>query len=61
MLIPVVNLAVALYLAFAEWPVLAELVRVKLLAGSMTQPATAAPAAPAVPLGETEPAIPLTT
>jgi hypothetical protein len=34
MLVPVVNLGVALYLAFAEWPVLAELTRVKLLAAS---------------------------
>jgi hypothetical protein len=34
MLVPVVNLGVALYLAFAEWPVLAELGRVKLQAAS---------------------------
>jgi hypothetical protein len=37
MLIPVVNLGVALYLAFAEWPVLAELARTKLLAASALQ------------------------
>jgi hypothetical protein len=34
MLVPVVNLGVALYLAFAEWPVLAELGRAKLQAAS---------------------------
>lgn len=34
MLVPVVNLGVALYLAFAEWPVIAELARVKLALAS---------------------------
>ena len=34
MLVPVVNLGVALYLAFAEWPVMAELARQKLIAAS---------------------------
>ena len=49
MLVPVVNLAVALYLAFAEWPVLAELARVKLLAASAAAPASIDPARPAPP------------
>lgn len=41
MLVPVVNLGVALYLAFAEWPVLSELSRVKL---SVASGATVPPA-----------------
>jgi hypothetical protein len=49
MLIPVVNLGVALYLAFAEWPVLAELARVKLLAASKV------PAAPTAVLDSAAP------
>jgi ABC-type spermidine/putrescine transport system permease subunit II len=57
MLVPVVNLGVALYLAFAEWPVLAELDRVKLLAASGTVPPPAAPA----PVDPTESAVPLTS
>ena len=43
MLVPVVNLGVALYLAFAEWPVLAELARAKLVAASAAFPATTDP------------------
>ena len=46
MLVPVVNLGVALYLAFAEWPVLAELARVKLLAASVAATAATGPAVP---------------
>lgn len=42
MLVPVVNLGVALYLAFAEWPVLTELSQLKLLAASTAPPATVA-------------------
>jgi hypothetical protein len=49
MLVPVVNLGVALYLAFAEWPVLAELARVKLLAASAAATATPDPMRPATP------------
>jgi hypothetical protein len=57
---PVVNLGVALYLAFAEWPLMAELAHVKLLAASAA-PATAAPPSPlAAVAGSAEPAIPLT-
>jgi hypothetical protein len=59
MLVPVVNLGVALYLAFAEWPVLAELGRVKLEAASADlrsavaapEAAPGAPADPAIPAG----------
>ena len=54
MLVPVVNLGVALYLAFAEWPVLAELKRVKLQLGSLEAaqtPAMPTPPAPAVNAG----------
>jgi hypothetical protein len=41
MLVPVVNLGVALYLAFAEWPVLTELARLKMVAAFPTAaPAT---------------------
>lgn len=47
MLVPVVNLGVALYLAFTEWPALAELKRVKLQLGSLE--AAQAPIAPAPP------------
>jgi ABC-type spermidine/putrescine transport system permease subunit II len=43
MLVPLVNLGVALYLAFAEWPVLAELARVKLIAASAPFAATTDP------------------
>jgi hypothetical protein len=53
MLVPVVNLGVALYLAFAEWPVLAELARVKLAiaSGVAQSPAVPAPgASAAVPI-----------
>jgi ABC-type spermidine/putrescine transport system permease subunit II len=49
MLVPVVNLGVALYLAFAEWPVLTELARVKLLAASAPFAATTDPMRPAPP------------
>jgi ABC-type spermidine/putrescine transport system permease subunit II len=49
MLIPVVNLGVALYLAFAEWPVIAELARVKLVAASVVPQA---PAVAGVPTSE---------
>ena len=48
MLVPVVNLGVALYLAFAEWPVLAELARVKLVAAS-TLPSTPSPGVDTTP------------
>jgi hypothetical protein len=61
MLVPVVNLGVALYLAFVEWPVLAELKRVKLQLVSLMdrsqpqeesqQPVTISSAEPAVPAG----------
>jgi hypothetical protein len=59
MLVPVVNLGVALYLAFAEWPVLAELGRVKLEAASADlrsavatpEAAPSAPVDPAIPAG----------
>ena len=62
MLVPVVNLAVALYLAFAEWPVLAELARVKLLAASAAAPASTDPARPAPPSANaTGPAVPRTS
>ena len=46
MLVPVVNLGVALYLAFAEWPVLAEIARLKLVVASAVAPPIAAPPAP---------------
>jgi hypothetical protein len=46
MLVPVVNLFVALYLAFASWPVLAEIERLKL------QIASAAAASPAISVPE---------
>jgi hypothetical protein len=56
MLVPVVNLGVALYLAFAEWPVLAELGRVKLQAASADlQSAVAAAEAP--PVAAADPAV----
>jgi len=45
MLVPVVNLGVALYLAFAEWPVIAELARLKLLAASLAVSPSIAPPA----------------
>lgn len=61
MLIPVVNLGVALYLAFAEWPVLAELARAKLVAASATQPTAMASTAPPISAGESGPAVPLAT
>ena len=64
MLVPVVNLGVALYLAFAEWPVLAELARVKLLAASAAFGATTDPMHPAPPSGSanaTGPAVPPTS
>jgi uncharacterized membrane protein YhaH (DUF805 family) len=64
MLIPVVNLGVALYLAFAEWPVLAELARVKLLAASAAFAATTDPMRPAPPSASadaTGPAVPRTS
>jgi ABC-type spermidine/putrescine transport system permease subunit II len=53
MLVPVVNLGVALYLAFAEWPVVAELARVKLQVASLgSVPAAVAPETVAVPAVE---------
>jgi ABC-type spermidine/putrescine transport system permease subunit II len=64
MLVPVVNLGVALYLAFAEWPVMAELARVKLLAASAAFPATAdamRSAPPAASTDVTGPAVPRTS
>jgi ABC-type spermidine/putrescine transport system permease subunit II len=64
MLIPVVNLGVALYLAFAEWPVLAELARAKLLAASAAFAATTDPMRPAMPSASadaTGPAVPRTS
>ena len=64
MLVPVVNLGVALYLAFAEWPVLAELARVKLLAASAASAATTDPMRPAPPSASTDvtgPAVPRTS
>jgi hypothetical protein len=61
MIVPVVNLGVALYLAFAEWPIAAELGRVKLLAASAAQPTTAVPPAVAPVADSAGPAIPLTT
>jgi hypothetical protein len=50
MLVPVVNLGVALYLAFAEWPVMAELTRMRLLAASAP-----VPVAPAEPIPQASP------
>ena len=64
MLVPVVNLGVALYLAFAEWPVLAEVARLKLVAASvLPAPAASAPAdsADAAPPAGAEPALPVGT
>ena len=64
MLVPVVNLGVALYLAFAEWPVLAELARVKLLAASAPSAATTDPMRPVPPsayVDATGPAAPRTS
>ena len=61
MLVPVVNLGVALYLAFAEWPVVAELAHVKLVAASAQPAATAAPGIPATAADPTGPAVPLTS
>ena len=64
MLIPVLNLGVALYLAFAEWPVLAELARVKLLAASAPSAATTDPMRPVPPsayVDATGPAAPRTS
>ena len=62
MLVPIVNLGVALYLAFAEWPVLAELTRLKLVAASVV-PAPAASAAAdsadGAPPAGAEPALPV--
>ena len=49
MLVPVVNLGVALYVAFAEWPVLAELDRLKMIVATSTQAAAPAPAPVAAP------------
>jgi hypothetical protein len=53
MLVPVVNLGVALYLAFVEWPIIAELSRLKLqlasLAEAVRPPDLQAPPAPGVP------------
>ena len=58
MLVPVVNLGVALWAAFAEWPVLTENARLKMLVASL-QPATQAPIAASAPAaGGTPPAIP---
>jgi hypothetical protein len=37
MLVPVVNLGVALYLAFVEWPIIAELGRLRLQLASLTE------------------------
>lgn len=61
MLIPVVNLGVALYLAFAEWPALAELARVKLLAASAAAPMSPIPPVAPAPADAGEAAIPLPT
>ena len=61
MLVPVVNLGVALYLAFAEWPVHQELARTKLLVASATPASTAVPAPVATPPEGPESAVPLTT
>jgi hypothetical protein len=47
MIVPVVNLGVALYLAFAEWPVMAELARQKLIAASALGQGVAASSASA--------------
>lgn len=41
MLVPVVNLGVALWAAFAEWPLLAENARLKLVVASLQSSATA--------------------
>lgn len=46
MLLPIVNLGVALYVAFTDWPVLAELQRLKLVAASVPVAATASAARP---------------
>jgi hypothetical protein len=59
--VPVINLGVALYLAFAEWPVVAELAQVKLVAASGGQPTAAASPTTATASEGAEPAIPLTT
>ena len=62
MLIPVLNLGVALYLAFAEWPVLAEVARLKLAAASVVSARAASASADgsdgAAPAG-VEPALPV--
>jgi hypothetical protein len=61
MLVPVVNLGIALYLAFTEWPVLTELARLKLVAAFPTSPAAATAPTVVAPADEDGPAIPLTT
>jgi len=55
MLVPVVNLGVALYLAFAEWPVLAELKRVKMQLGSLEAAQATTTAVPPAPAATAEP------
>jgi hypothetical protein len=62
MLIPVVNIGVAFYLAFADWPVLKELERLRLLVASATP--LSSPEAPVMAPAETTPreaAVPLAT
>lgn len=64
MLVPVVNLGVALYLAFAEWPVLTDLARVKLIAASAGLAVATDPMRPAPPSASadaTRPAVPPTS
>jgi ABC-type spermidine/putrescine transport system permease subunit II len=53
MLVPVVNLGVALYLAFAEWPILTELTRLKMVAAFA--PAASPQAAPTPPAEQVAP------
>jgi hypothetical protein len=62
MLVPVVNLGVALWFAFAEWPVLVELAHVKMIAATAVPGGVAAPTPEAAPpIDPVEPAVPLTT
>jgi ABC-type spermidine/putrescine transport system permease subunit II len=50
-IVPVVNMGIALYLAFAEWPLAKELAHAKLLAASVATPAVEA-VGPTTPLVE---------
>lgn len=58
MLVPVVNLGVALWAGFTEWPVLAENARLKMLVASLQPGSAAGSPAPVTADGATSPGIP---